>query len=197
MRRAGALAALAIAMAAAVTGCGADASGGDAAGDLTPAEESLVAEWSPKLPGVDADQLITDARAVCTSAAQPDEAAFPQLVNEHAVGQDTVEGQFARAAVQGLCPDRSATVERAVAFDRLMHAPATTSPPATRPPTTAPPVARPPATRPPATTPRPTPEDLGMPPAGASARCRDGSYFYGDPHRGMCDAHGGTEMLYR
>jgi hypothetical protein len=34
-------------------------------------------------------------------------------------------------------------------------------------------------------------------PAGATARCRDGSYSFSQNHRGTCSHHGGVAQWYR
>jgi hypothetical protein len=36
------------------------------------------------------------------------------------------------------------------------------------------------------------PMQSDRPPAGASARCRDGSYSFSEHHRGTCSRHGGV-----
>jgi hypothetical protein len=36
------------------------------------------------------------------------------------------------------------------------------------------------------------PARANRPPAGASARCRDGSYSFSESHRGTCSWHGGV-----
>lgn len=171
----------------AAAGCS-DGDGDDVATSdgLTAAEQSFVDAWSPRIPA-EPGILVADAREVCANAGQPDSSAFPLLIGNDLVDQQNETGEFSRSAVQTLCPELYPTVERAIAFDRLMSAPTTAAPTATTP-------------RPKPTT---APSSGGSAggwepePPGASARCVDGTYIYTEPQRGMCDAHGGTEILYR
>ena len=39
---------------------------------------------------------------------------------------------------------------------------------------------------------RPAHTESGLPPTGASAQCRDGSYSFSQSHRGTCSRHGGV-----
>jgi hypothetical protein len=77
----------------------------------------------------DAD-IVAAAEAVCAHAASGLGDRMPQdvLINDHHVQLDDDLGRFARLSVRHLCMERSAAVDEAIAFDRLMRSTPATGP---------------------------------------------------------------------
>jgi len=121
--------------------------------------------------------VMTAGRLVCEHARSGADGRPPinVLIKDNHLNTDDDIGRFAHLAIDRLCPELRSVMSDAIAFDNLMHA------------------APPPITTPPAA---PTPQSPLSPP-GASAKCRDGTLIYSEPQPGMCDAHGGTQTLFR